>query len=213
MEDQAGDFVDAGLRPCAKGHHTFVTGRCSSASPALLLKNPSQKIRARTAQGNPVSLCRIAWVLAEGSEINLHKETAQGPHKDRRKSQTCSGPWAIHLDRDVRTERKRHASGTHKDTHMDFETSACVLKFPETSGPSQITQDHAQGTGTRAHTQGPHIAKCLHKDPHKEICTRTFLDISLCNMILCSNNTIYMLCFFIFFLLGVGGILSFWKSF
>ena len=122
----------------------------------------------------------------------LHKDPklfcTRKRHKDRTRTARGLGHavvHAIHLDRGIHKECTMHAQGTHKDTHKDFETSACVVISGATDlRPSHITQDHAQGNGTRTYAQGPHkVAKSLHKDPHKENCTSTFLDISLCSMV------------------------------
>ena len=119
-------------------------------------------------------------------------------HKDRTRIARGLGHavvHAIHLDRGIHKECTMHAQGTHKDTHKDFETSACVVISGATDlRPSHITQDHAQGNGTRTHAQGPHkVAKSLHKDPHKENCTSTFLDISLCSLNFFLCNTVLVL--------------------
>ena len=129
-------------------------------------------------------LVQIGWVLHKDPKLFCTRKR----HKDRTRTARGLGHavvHAIHLDRGIHKECTMHAQGTHKDTHKDFETSARVVISGATDlRPSHITQDHAQGNGTRTHAQGPHkVAKSLHKDPHKENCTSTFLDISLCSMI------------------------------
>ena len=87
-----------------------------------------------------------------------------------------------------------HAQGTHKDTHKDFETSACVVISGATDlRPSHITQDHAQANSTSTHAQGPHkVANSLHKDPHKETAQALFLTFPCAAWFCFTYNTVYI---------------------
>ena len=146
----------------------------------LILKHISENPhKNRTSLGNPVSLCRIGWELAQGSETILRKDTAQGLHKGSPRLPQGVRHAMVH----VPLIGPRHPQGVHtarSRTHTSTLRPAPAFRnFWDRRRKGHLTCPAQKTSRTRNRRKGP-CTRPHTNSPHKEICTKTFLDISSC---------------------------------